>query len=215
MGQQSLDCLESATLSLEEETWALAQLARYGYFRLPAITSPGVINRMYLSVESLRSARWPAVFSFVYDEFWAILRTPSVVRLLSRQLGAGYLQTALSLAVEFIHEGERPSNSELPVFDTNLPDLASRLRVIGCAILAYEKFEPGDAEISRSCNQTHEVGQLRTGGRGTMWERYERGEPPASFAVEPIACPNRSGLVILSTTGSTRSTLTYEIGSKI
>ena len=49
----------------------------------------------------------------------------------------------------------------------------------------------------------------------TMWERYERGEPPASFAVEPIACPNRSGLVILSTTGSTRSTLTYEIGSKI
>lgn len=24
-----------------------------------------------------------------------------------------------------------------------------------------------------------------------MWERYQRGEPPASFAVDPIVCPNR------------------------
>ena len=252
MDQQPPDYLEGATLSLEQETWALADFARYGYFQLPSIISPGVIDRMHSSVESLRSANWPAVFSFVYDEFWAILRTPSVVRLLSRLLGAGYLQTApiwtyrvdprtrssgwpphadsrkddrltvwipltdatidngcmyviprnclppelsshyadwtsvshknlgillhnvtplpaapgsilgwnhslihwggratksstpprISLGVEFLRKGEKPSASELPVFDTNVPGLPGRLRVIGQAMRDYEKFEP-------------------------------------------------------------------------
>jgi hypothetical protein len=49
----------------------------------------------------------------------------------------------ISIAAEFLHEGTSPRGAELPVFDTNLPDFPVRLRVVGQAILAYEKFEPG------------------------------------------------------------------------
>jgi Phytanoyl-CoA dioxygenase (PhyH) len=92
--QQSLDKLEDAPLSSEQETLALAHLERHGYFRMPTFIARAAVARMCSSVETLRSAGWPAVFSYVYDEFWAVLRTPSVVHFLSRKYGAGYLQTA-------------------------------------------------------------------------------------------------------------------------
>jgi hypothetical protein len=94
MDRQDTEHIESADLSLEKTDRALANLAKLGYFQLPAVIAPAVIARMCSSVEAVRHAGWPAVFSFVYDEFWAPLRTPSMIRLLSRQLGAGYLQTA-------------------------------------------------------------------------------------------------------------------------
>lgn len=255
MNRQNTDDIEGTALPLDEETRALAHLARFGYFQLPAVAGPAVIARMRNSVEALRNAGWPAVFSYVYDEFWAILRTPSMVRFLSRQLGTGYLQTApvwthhvdprtrtsgwwphtdgdiwknterltvwipltdasigngcmyviaqdcmppslpdkfsswtsvsrneliellhnvtplpaargsvlgwnfrlihwggramdptsgprMSVAVEFLQEGAKPSWWELPVFDERLPNFAARLRVISQAILDYGKFEP-------------------------------------------------------------------------
>ena len=46
------------------------------------------------AVERIRTAGWPMVFTYVYDEFWTIFRTPSIVRFLNQLLGAGYLQTA-------------------------------------------------------------------------------------------------------------------------
>jgi hypothetical protein len=248
---QSFDHLESVALSSEDEIGALVHLAKHGYFQTPPLTASDVIARMCTSVEALRSAGWPAVFSYVYDEFWAAFRTPSMVRLLSRYLGAGYLQTSgvwtyrvnpqqrasgwpphvdsrnerlsvwipltdatidngcmyvipqdsvppglplcyldwtsvsaqelktllhnvtplpaavgsvlgwnnrlihwggratepaacprISIAAEFLHARAKPHRAELPVFDANLPDFPVRLRVIGQAILAYEKFEP-------------------------------------------------------------------------
>jgi hypothetical protein len=48
----------------------------------------------------------------------------------------------ISIAAEFLPQGTRPRRGELPVFNSTLPDFAVRLRVIGQAILAYEKFEP-------------------------------------------------------------------------
>lgn len=249
----SVDHLESVALSRVQEISALAHLKKHGYFQLPSIIAPAVIGRMSASIEALHTAGWPAVFSYVYDEFWAVLRTPSIVRLLSRKLGAGYLQTAgvwtyhvdprnqgsgwwphvdsrnnterltiwipltdahvgngcmyvipqdcmpcglsgcylewtsvsrqeleillhsatplpaacgsllgwnnsvihwggraleftasprVSIAAEFLSEGTIPGSGETPVFDAMLPDFADRLRVIGQAILAYDKFEP-------------------------------------------------------------------------
>jgi hypothetical protein len=253
MDQKSVSCSEGATLSSEQEASALSHLARHGYFQLPPVTSLDAIGRMCSSVESLRNAGWPAVFSYVYDEFWALLRTPAMVRFLSRQLGAGYMQTAnvwtywvnpqtrssgwpphadnpgyqgrltlwipltdatvdngcmyvipqdrvpsvlptnymdwtsvskrdvqtllhnvtplpaaagsvlgwnhnlihwggqatkrtaparISFAVEFLREAGTPHKSELPVFNTKLPELSVRLGIIGDALLKYEKFEP-------------------------------------------------------------------------
>jgi Phytanoyl-CoA dioxygenase (PhyH) len=91
---ENLDHLEGAPLSSEQASWACAHLERHGYFQLPGIIAPTVVARMYKCVETLRSSGWPPVFSFVYDEFWAIVRTPSLVKFLNRKLGTGYLQAA-------------------------------------------------------------------------------------------------------------------------
>jgi hypothetical protein len=48
----------------------------------------------------------------------------------------------ISIGVEFMSKEARARSWELPVFDLNLPDLATRLRVIGQSIFHYEKFEP-------------------------------------------------------------------------
>jgi len=90
----ALDDLEDGAFSSEQEAWALAHLARHGFFQLPPLAALDVTPRMRTSVEVLRSAGWPAVFTYIYDEFWAVWRTPSMVRLLSRHLGEGYVQTS-------------------------------------------------------------------------------------------------------------------------
>jgi len=46
-------------------------------------------------IERLRDTGWPPVFSFVYDEFWDVVRTPSLHKLVSRFLGEGYEQNSL------------------------------------------------------------------------------------------------------------------------
>jgi len=88
----SRDDLESMAISSDQEARALEYLASHGYFQLPPLIPSAVIVRMCTAVETLRSAGWPAIFSYVYDEFWAVPRTPSMVRFLSRHLGEGYLQ---------------------------------------------------------------------------------------------------------------------------
>jgi hypothetical protein len=94
MRQQDLERLQSVPLSSEQAAWACAHLERHGYFQIPEIIAPAVVERMYRCVETLHSSGWPPVFSFVYDEFWAVPRTPSLVNLLSRKLGTGYVQAA-------------------------------------------------------------------------------------------------------------------------
>jgi len=91
---QNFEDLQGEPLSSEQASWACAHLDRHGYFQIPGIIAPAVVARMYKAVEKLRSAGWPPVFSFVYDEFWAIPRTPSLVSFLSRKLGTGYVQSA-------------------------------------------------------------------------------------------------------------------------
>jgi hypothetical protein len=249
----SVDHLEGEPYSSEQQGWALAHLARHGYFQMRPLARPDLTARMCASVEVLRGAGWPAVFTFVYDEFWTVWRTPSMIRLLSGYFEAGYLQTCgvwtyrvepqqrssgwaphvdsrndeerlsvwipltdatidngcmyvipldrvppglptsyldwksistlelgtllhsvtplpanvgsvlgwnnrlihwggratelaacprISIAAEFLHERTRPHRGELPVFGVTSPDFPTRLRVIGQAILKYEKFEP-------------------------------------------------------------------------
>jgi hypothetical protein len=88
------DQLEDEAFSPEQAAGALAHLRRHGYFRMPTLTALDVAARMRRCVEMVRHAGWPAVFTYVYDEFWTVWRTPSMVRLLSGCLGRGYLQTS-------------------------------------------------------------------------------------------------------------------------
>jgi hypothetical protein len=65
-----------------------------GYFQLPPLFSRADIDRMRAGVDALRAAGWPPAFAFVFDEFWDLVRTPSVVQLFETALGAGHRQNA-------------------------------------------------------------------------------------------------------------------------
>jgi hypothetical protein len=93
-GAQDRERYEDSIISAHHETMASTHLAAHGYFHMPPVLGTPFIEKMGSCVERLRVAGWPAVFSFVYDEFWGILRTPILTRFLTRHLGARYVQTA-------------------------------------------------------------------------------------------------------------------------
>jgi hypothetical protein len=109
MDEQSLARLGHVTLSSEQEASALLHLARHGYFQMPPMLASTTVARMHSCVEAVHAAGWPAVFAWVYDEFWAALRTPPMVQFFSRQLGAGYLQSATGLWVHYVDPRKRGS----------------------------------------------------------------------------------------------------------
>lgn len=71
---------------------AVEQMNEDGYFHVDGVYSLSSMRRMRTSIERVRQAGWPAVFSMIYEDFWTIVRTPPVVRLLAGILGPGYMQ---------------------------------------------------------------------------------------------------------------------------
>lgn len=61
-----------------------------GYFEIPRVLDPGFVGRLRDGVERVRAAGWPPVFVAVFDEFWTVVRTPSLVRLAAVLLGEGF-----------------------------------------------------------------------------------------------------------------------------
>jgi hypothetical protein len=86
--------LEATPLDELQTAAQLEKLRREGYFQTSPVLSPAVIGRMRLAVEKLRAERWPATFAYVYDDFWQISRTPSLLRLVSGFLGDGCRQNS-------------------------------------------------------------------------------------------------------------------------
>jgi hypothetical protein len=66
------------------------QFAADGYFQLDPLLPGATVRRMRRGIEILKKADWPPIFAFVYDEFWQVMRVPSLVQLLSAVLGDGY-----------------------------------------------------------------------------------------------------------------------------
>lgn len=79
----------------------VAHLARHGYFQTEPAFAPPFVEKLKSCVEKLRAAHWPPVFAFVFDEFWAMLRSPFLSSVLASALGAQYRQSA-NLWVYFI-----------------------------------------------------------------------------------------------------------------
>lgn len=88
------DVTEECPLDSGEVARLGEKLGSEGYFHTRKIFSPALIQKMRACVEQLRSQNWPLVFSFVFDEFWAILRTASVERVVSGFLGSGCKQNS-------------------------------------------------------------------------------------------------------------------------
>src|SRR5262249_47330078 len=61
-----------------------------------------VSEKMAEAVIQLRNSGWHEVWALVYDEFWQVLRTPSLLKLLSRALGAGY-KAMPHAVVHYVH----------------------------------------------------------------------------------------------------------------
>ena len=89
------DFPESAPLASNEVARQAAQVEREGFFQTGQVLEPSVIGCMRECVEGLLKDRWPPVFAFVYDQFWQVMRTPSLARLVSSVLGEGWKQNAL------------------------------------------------------------------------------------------------------------------------
>jgi type I protein arginine methyltransferase len=78
------------------ETSALSNLVdgfrANGYFEMPGALSASTIGAMRSGVDTLRRHGWPAVFAFVYDEFWLAPRSAPIAAFLTAVLGPGYRQ---------------------------------------------------------------------------------------------------------------------------
>jgi hypothetical protein len=86
---------ESVRIGPDDVARATRRLAEDGYFCLEEAFESERIDRMRRIVEAVRADGWPAVFSFVFDDFWSIARSPRLLALLEASLGAGCLQNSV------------------------------------------------------------------------------------------------------------------------
>src|ERR1700751_3033092 len=89
--EEAVEKAPAANFAIDGEA---RSVAGQGYFQFAPIYGDAVTARMRQGVEALRDAGWPPVFAFVYDQFWSLLRSPSMTRFLPAVLGPGYRQTA-------------------------------------------------------------------------------------------------------------------------
>lgn len=71
-----------------------ADLTAHGYVQLGQLLQPRIIKPMVAAVEKLRAADWPAVFAFLYDEFWLAPRAGGIPAFLRQTLGPDCDQSA-------------------------------------------------------------------------------------------------------------------------
>lgn len=88
------ELVEAKPLSQNEFERQLNQLRTEGYFKIDALLDVALVERMRLCLEKVRAARWPLVFTYVYDEYWQIVRAPSIRRLFEAFFGTGYRQNS-------------------------------------------------------------------------------------------------------------------------
>lgn len=63
-----------------------------GYFELPPLLPPDVLEGLNQVIDAVIAAGWPSIFALVDDRFWQCGRLPAVRRLLESRLGKGHQQ---------------------------------------------------------------------------------------------------------------------------
>jgi hypothetical protein len=84
--------IEVRPIGPQQSEELVQQVSTEGYFHIESILPASELARMKQCVEILRKRGWPLVFAFIYDEFWLITRSPSLVQFLSAVLGRDYKQ---------------------------------------------------------------------------------------------------------------------------
>ncbi len=81
---------EISPISAEENQRLSEKLAREGYFQTAPLIDKTVVGRMREGIETLRAEGWHELCAFVYDEFWQVTRTASLVKFLRGALGENF-----------------------------------------------------------------------------------------------------------------------------
>lgn len=85
------NAIEKNKIEPDEMATLLDHLEQKRYFNTKtAIIDKTVTNNMLEGIKNLKDAGWHEVWSFVYDEFWQVTRTPSLLKLLSARLGENF-----------------------------------------------------------------------------------------------------------------------------
>lgn len=93
---------EAQSIDEQENSGLLKKLSRDGYFQTAPMIKKSVVEAMREAVENLRAAGWHETFAFVYDEFWQITRTPSLIKFLSGALGNNF-KSMPHVVVHYVH----------------------------------------------------------------------------------------------------------------
>lgn len=72
----------------------VGHLKSEGYFCIENVVEPERVAALYSAVEKVRSAGWPAVFAFVYEEFWSLTAIEPLATFLEAAVGPAYLQNS-------------------------------------------------------------------------------------------------------------------------
>lgn len=84
--------LESASIDEEAFASTVATFRADGVFHVKRALASGDVARLNHAVQTVVHEGWPAVFTFVYDEFWQCARHPAVARVIAAALGPEYRQ---------------------------------------------------------------------------------------------------------------------------
>lgn len=79
-----------AALPASAYSHAVETMNDEGYFYVDSAFTAPAMRQMRTTIDRVRTAGWPAIFATVYEEFWSILRTPPVTRLLKGMMGPEY-----------------------------------------------------------------------------------------------------------------------------
>jgi Phytanoyl-CoA dioxygenase (PhyH) len=85
--------IEEAPLAENQRKNLIKRLERDGYFKSERVLSESLILRMRSAMSTLRENGLPPVFAYIFDEFWDIVRAPSVQTLVTEALGPGCRQS--------------------------------------------------------------------------------------------------------------------------
>jgi hypothetical protein len=82
-------------IAAKDATREARRIADEGYFHLGNALSSGWVDRTYRAVEAVRTAGWPAVFAFVFDDCWSIANSGPLLDFLGSSLGDGCRQNTV------------------------------------------------------------------------------------------------------------------------
>jgi hypothetical protein len=90
---EKIDAAAAADAEALKQQKLADRFATEGYFQIDSLFSEAVVEDLKTGIEAVRQAGWPAVFAFVYDQFWQTARAPKLVGLLTRILGPEFRQS--------------------------------------------------------------------------------------------------------------------------